>query len=181
MSRDSRLWEEAYKAVKWHKVNSLPVPKPIKGKPDPVGLQHELADVNKSIKRLLERKKTLQRQIKANGCKPISSEYFEKPIILYALQLEDGCYYIGQTRNVDRRYKRHSKGKGAAWTKLHKPLSVIETRNTKLTIESEAARIEDDMTIEYALKYGSELVRGGGYCQTKPRWPDVVIQNEINL
>jgi predicted GIY-YIG superfamily endonuclease len=101
-------------------------------------------------------------------------------IALYALRLENGCYYVGATTNVERRYAKHVKGQGAAWTKRHKPIEILEVRHVEFTGQGDAARLEDDMTIEYALKYGSEHVRGGGYCQTKyVQWPDVVLENEV--
>lgn len=97
---------------------------------------------------------------------------------LYALRLECGKYYVGFTNDVDRRFKRHSKGKGAMWTRMYKPLEIIEVREIPLDQHARVAFLEDDMTVEYAMKYGSEHVRGGGFCQMRPRWPDVVIQNE---
>lgn len=98
---------------------------------------------------------------------------------LYALQLECGKFYVGFTTDVDRRYKKHEKGKGAQWTKKYKPLMILEVREIPLDQHERAGFLEDDMTIEYAMKYGSEHVRGGGYCQIlAPNWPDVVVQNE---
>ena len=38
---------------------------------------------------------------------------------LYMLPLEDGCYYVGTTVNINKRYNQHAAGTGAAWTKLH--------------------------------------------------------------
>jgi len=99
---------------------------------------------------------------------------------LYALTLEDGCWYVGMSYNVTKRFIKHKAGKGANWTKLHKPIEVVEVRETVEITQESAAKLEDDMTIEYAMKYGSNNVRGGGYCQRKPRWPDVVVQNEMH-
>ena len=47
----------------------------------------------------------------------------------YALELEDGYYYVGITarHDVNVRYIEHSNAKGSKWTRLHKPRSVIET------------------------------------------------------
>jgi predicted GIY-YIG superfamily endonuclease len=103
----------------------------------------------------------------------------ETTVKLYALRLDGGYWYIGMSYNPDKRFEKHRRGTGASWTRLHKPLSIHETRDTKLYDQDSAAKLEDDMTLEYALKYGSANVRGGGFCQQKPRWPDVIIQNEI--
>lgn len=102
-----------------------------------------------------------------------------QPVTLYALRLEDGCYYIGMSHNVEKRFVKHQKGKGAVWTKLHKPLEIIEQRKTVHYSQDLVAKLEDDMTLEYAMLYGSCKVRGGGYCQQKPRWPQEVMQNEM--
>jgi predicted GIY-YIG superfamily endonuclease len=180
VNTDSKLWEAAYKT---HKVRPIKYDDPntkhqITKPKEPMALQHELVDVKRQIKRLLQRKKHLERVLKNNGQKQIRSEYFDVPISLYALKLEDGCYYVGQSRNPANRFKKHLKGKGAKWTKLHPPIEIIELRSLDIVDDVAAALKEDDMTIEYAMKYGSEVVRGGGYCQSKPRWPQEILQNE---
>jgi DNA primase len=40
---------------------------------------------------------------------------------VYVLRLEDDCFYIGFSRNLDRRIKEHFSGNGSVWTKKHKP------------------------------------------------------------
>lgn len=182
VNTDSKLWQAAYE----HKNRAIKVKqKPYKKieKPphkEPMELQNELAEVNRQIKELLQRKKHLHRTLSKMGQKQIRGSYFEKPIILYALELEDGCYYVGMTRNIDVRFKKHVKGKGSKWTKEHYPLRIIETRETKLTDDSEACRLEDEMTLEYARRYGMDVVRGGGYCQKKPRWPADLLEPDLS-
>jgi hypothetical protein len=39
-------------------------------------------------------------------------------INLYAPRLEDSCYYVGMSYNVDKRFIKHQTGKGASWTRL---------------------------------------------------------------
>lgn len=90
--------------------------------------------------------------------------------VLYSLLLMDSKYYVGITKNMKARYKRHAKGKGSWWTKEYAPIQIIELRETFTTIESEAAELENRMTLEYAETYGKENVRGGGYCQKYPDW-----------
>lgn len=85
---------------------------------------------------------------------------------LYALLLENDYYYVGMTSYKDpmRRFQQHLDGKGAKWTKLHKPLRIIETRYLGYISESECARLETDMAIEYMTAYGHRQVRGGALC-----------------
>jgi len=40
---------------------------------------------------------------------------------VYALECEDGSFYIGHTEDVMRRFDEHASGKGAEWTKRHPP------------------------------------------------------------
>ena len=45
-------------------------------------------------------------------------------MFLYILPLEGGNWYVGTTENINKRYESHASGTGAAWTKLHKPVSI---------------------------------------------------------
>lgn len=44
---------------------------------------------------------------------------------IYAIECEDGSVYIGQTVDLANRWKQHSKGRGARWTRLHKPVQMF--------------------------------------------------------
>lgn len=44
---------------------------------------------------------------------------------IYAMECDDGSVYIGQTVNLANRFKQHSAGRGARWTKLHKPVQIF--------------------------------------------------------
>ena len=87
---------------------------------------------------------------------------------LYALKLEGDHYYVGMTayRDPVRRLKEHLTGdRGALWTSLHKPLSIIETRCVGEMSQGECAQLENQMTLEYMDKHGIDYVRGGDMCQ----------------
>jgi len=88
---------------------------------------------------------------------------------LYVLQLENGKYYVGKTDDINRRYSEHKSGTGALWTKFHKPVKMLETREIK------SDQDENNVTKEYMKKYGVVNVRGGAY--TKVIMPD----SEINF
>ena len=52
----------------------------------------------------------------------------QTPFNLYVLKLVKNKYYVGITcKNVHVRVSQHKNGKGAAWTKLYKPVNVIES------------------------------------------------------
>ncbi len=55
------------------------------------------------------------------------------PYYTYVLLCKDGSLYTGYTKNVDKRIKLHIKGKGARYTRLHKPerLVYIEELNSR--------------------------------------------------
>lgn len=83
---------------------------------------------------------------------------------LYVLELANDNFYVGITRNVDARYKKHQAGAGAQWTARHKPFRIRRCADTGLTSESDAACIENALTIQTMEQYGRERVRGGQYC-----------------
>jgi hypothetical protein len=77
---------------------------------------------------------------------------------LYVLKLENDKYYIGSTYNLNFRYAQHCQGRGAKWTKLNKPIGIIEVITNIQTTENE-------LTLQYIDKYGKPNVRGGSFCQ----------------
>lgn len=81
----------------------------------------------------------------------------DEPMYVYVLLLDQGRYYIGKTKNIEARYSSHFTGKGAAWTGIYKPISVVEH------FISEARFTEENKTKEYMLRYGIHKVRGGPY------------------
>jgi len=122
-------------------------------------------ELNKSIAALRRRKRLIKKQIRKLNNEVIGqNDFVNRPIWLYVLELEDGFYYVGLTRNVDKRFNLHSKGKGAKWTKIHKPVSILHRELTQTHIESEASKLEDALTLKIAKKYGYEVVRGGQWC-----------------
>ncbi len=78
---------------------------------------------------------------------------------LYVLQLEGGKYYVGKTDNLEKRFSEHKTGRGSEWTKLHKPVKILETRNMYSNED------ENNVTKELMKKYGYDNVRGGSFVQ----------------
>ena len=87
--------------------------------------------------------------------------------IIYILKLTDDCFYIGQSSvdNYEERIKKHFRGKGSAWTKLHPPIEIVEI-NKVYGSYREIELQENSKTIEYMKRYGLKKVRGGFYSIT---------------
>lgn len=79
-------------------------------------------------------------------------------LIVYVLKLEDDKYYIGKTyKNLYDRVLEHSRGDGAIWTKIHKPVEILD-------FKPNADRFDLDLTVKkYMDRYGISNVRGGTY------------------
>ena len=92
---------------------------------------------------------------------------------LYVLQLEDGKYYVGRTDDIAKRYAEHKSGRGSEWTKIHKPVKMLETH------ESKSAEDETNLTKFLMKKYGVDNVRGGAYCQRDlPDYVEDMLEHE---
>lgn len=76
---------------------------------------------------------------------------------IYVLVCDKDKIYVGRTgKTVEGRFEKHVNGKGAAWTKQHKPIKILEVRRG-------SKFMEDAVTLEYIEKYGIDNVRGGSY------------------
>jgi putative endonuclease len=47
------------------------------------------------------------------------------PYYVYIILCEGNSFYTGYTRNLNSRMRLHSKGKGARYTRMHKPKKVV--------------------------------------------------------
>jgi cellular nucleic acid-binding protein len=82
-------------------------------------------------------------------------------VFIYALQLQEGKYYIGKTNNPTFRLENHFNSNGSEWTKLYKPLKVLELKPNCDDYD------EDKVTRQYMDKYGINNVRGGSFVSVK--------------
>jgi predicted GIY-YIG superfamily endonuclease len=82
-------------------------------------------------------------------------------ITLYILELEHGCFYVGQSATPEVRVEAHQKGKGSAWTKAHLPIRLLERRPAESKNWKHAEEIENQLTLMMMRKYGWQRVRGG--------------------
>jgi len=81
-------------------------------------------------------------------------------VYIYVLKLEKNKYYIGKTSNPSFRIESHFNSNGSEWTKIYKPIKLLEL------IEGDDYD-EDKYTKIYMDKYGIDNVRGGTYTSIK--------------
>lgn len=79
---------------------------------------------------------------------------------IYVLGLKNGKYYVGKTNRIASRIAEHYSGEGCAWTRLHKPLQVLDTFDNSPYRELAT-------TLLYMQKYGIDNVRGSTYSRVK--------------
>ncbi len=83
------------------------------------------------------------------------------PYYVYVLQCIDGSFYTGYTKNIDQRVKEHSCGKGARYTRMHKPQKVVyvellETRSLAMRRERSIKKLSRQQKHELANSKKSE-------------------------
>ena len=66
------------------------------------------------------------------------------PHYVYVILCEDGSFYTGYTKNLDSRMKLHARGRGARYTRMHRP--------KKLVYFEECASIREAMRREKKVK-----------------------------
>ena len=82
---------------------------------------------------------------------------------LYLLELENDKYYVGQTDDPDFRFQEHLSGKGAKWTRKHRPTHLLLTKDISVETAAEALLYENWLTMHYMELFGWENFRGGDY------------------
>lgn len=77
----------------------------------------------------------------------------KKKYFVYLLLIENGSYYCGYTDDVEKRFQKHLSGKGAKYTRAHKPVKVAW--QMEFDTKSEALKAEckiKNMTHEQKIK-----------------------------
>lgn len=62
---------------------------------------------------------------------------------VYVLLCADGSLYTGSTNDIEKRFAAHKKGKGAAYTKSHKPIKIVWSES--FSTKSEALKREAEI------------------------------------
>ena len=83
--------------------------------------------------------------------------------IVYVLKLEDDCWYVGMTHDMNRRISQHIAGSGSLWTRIHKVISVEKI----YVLNHDEIDLENKITRELMNLYGEDKVKGGKYCSVK--------------
>ncbi len=81
-------------------------------------------------------------------------------VYIYVLKLQNGKYYVGKASNPYFRIESHFNSEGSEWTKIHKPVKLLQL------IEGDDYD-EDKYTKIYMDKFGIDNVRGGSYTSIK--------------
>jgi putative endonuclease len=68
------------------------------------------------------------------------------PFYVYILLCVDGSFYTGYTKNIDERTRLHANGKGAKYTRTHKPkrvayVELFDSRAKAMKREKEIKRL----------------------------------------
>lgn len=95
-------------------------------------------------------------------------------VYIYALELNEGKYYIGKTERPDIRFSQHFSNIGSVWTKRYPPVLIREIIPNCDTYD------EDKYTLKYMKEFGIENVRGGSFTQIElPQETRSVIQKML--
>ena len=78
---------------------------------------------------------------------------------IYVLSLIENKFYVGKSQNVPGRITQHIDGSGSVWTKIYKPVEIVEV------LDENSPYDEDSKTLEYMQNYGIANVRGGSFCE----------------
>jgi len=94
--------------------------------------------------------------------------------IVYILELENGKYYVGHTKEMEhKRIMEHGYGRNSAqWTRIYKPITIIKTLPGS-TMD------EDRITLHAMEVYGWSNVRGGKWCIVDMKNPPRELQNQL--
>jgi predicted GIY-YIG superfamily endonuclease len=86
---------------------------------------------------------------------------------LYVLRVERGNYYVGITSDTPAKHIRAQCGvRGVAWTRLHPPIALVETMDTRTQDFTTATQRQNILTWTYMQRFGWKRVRGGYFCST---------------
>lgn len=85
---------------------------------------------------------------------------------IYVLECDDDKIYVGSTTNRKQRIKTHfSDGGGSAWTRLHKPISIM--KQYKRVPGEYSLGLEAQVTANLMWKLGVNNVRGAMFSETR--------------
>jgi putative endonuclease len=77
------------------------------------------------------------------------------PFYVYILLCCDGSFYTGYTKDLDERIKQHETGKGAKYTKSHRPqkiayVEILDSRSKAMKREREVKKLNHQQKLDLA-------------------------------
>ena len=96
---------------------------------------------------------------------------------VYVLKLDDGCIYVGESKNIFARIENHRQGEGAAWCRIH-GVSNLERLDPISPPSEDHDHWERSETLDRMYKHGISKVRGWAYTQETLPWIDLVMIKE---
>jgi len=85
-------------------------------------------------------------------------------VYLYVLELQNGKYYVGISRNPEYRFYEHKTGKTSKFVRQNLPVKNIRLKLLESTDWSDGLREETRTTVKLIGKFGIENVYGGAIC-----------------
>jgi putative endonuclease len=78
---------------------------------------------------------------------------------VYILQFVDGTYYTGYTKDLDERTRQHESGKGAKYTKSHRPqrvayVELFGTRSAAMKRERQIKKLSHQQKLVLIVSQG---------------------------
>lgn len=133
--------------------------------------KYTIVKVNNKIRKLEREIAKLQelKQLLLDGKPPPTQALEKRQRYVYTIECENGCYYVGQTKNVPKRFKQHQAGKGSWFTTLNRPIKVIDTIDVGIITEPQAIEWENRIAAQLISIYGIDSVRGGAFIQRNQR------------
>jgi predicted GIY-YIG superfamily endonuclease len=119
--------------------------------------------------------KRCQHELKEHDSSPpgcdISPEHYSTPdadftperddSAVYVVELSDGKWYVGMSKNIEKRMAQHKRGDGHPWTRNHDIINfhIVEEGLPRL----DARRREQNIAENMVSAFGPDSVRGGTY------------------
>ena len=99
---------------------------------------------------------------------------YETKFFTYALLLDDGKIYVGDTNNIYQRLLEHMtlSASSAMWVREHGPVR----RVLEITFDAQEDA-EEERTLDYMTMFGWENVRGSGWCRKRMLGPPAKLES----
>jgi putative endonuclease len=84
------------------------------------------------------------------------------PYYVYIILCEGNNYYTGYTRNVGSRFRLHTNGKGARYTRIHRPKNLVyveefDSRSEAMKREKRVKKLSHAQKTKLARAYAKKL------------------------